>query len=292
MSLPSADRGVCIITGASGFVGGQLAAAFERDGWRIRRWSSAATGENNFRLGEEIDPKRLEGAQALVHCAYDFRPRAREAIYSINVEGSRELFEAARRAAVPRIIFVSSLSAFPGCRSLYGQAKLEIESFALSSGALCLRPGLVYANQPGGVFGKLVSQVRKSTVIPLITGGPQLQYLVHADDLAAGILRCLRPAEVWPVEPVAVAAPEPHTLRFILQEIARTLQRPIRFLPVPWRGVWLALKTLELAKFPTNFRSDSLVSMIHQNRNPSFELSKQLGFGCRPFRVTEEMLAG
>jgi hypothetical protein len=29
-----------------------------------------------------------------------------------------------------------------------------------------------------------------------------------------------------------------------------------------WRVVWLALKSLELAGVPTNFRSDSLISMV------------------------------
>jgi nucleoside-diphosphate-sugar epimerase len=292
MSSGSPDRRMCVITGAGGFVGKQLAAVFERDGWEVNGWSSAAPGKRRFRLGEPVDPRRFQGVQALVHCAYDFRPRTRQSIYTTNVEGSRRLIEAASQAGVPQIVFISSLSAFPGCRSLYGQAKLEIESCAISAQGLCLRPGLIYGDAPGGVFGKLVSQARKSTVVPLLTGGPQLQYLLHMNDLAEGILRCLlKPNARWPVDPVAIAAPEPRTLRSIIEEIARALQRPVRFFPVPWQLGWLGLKTLELAKVPTNFRSDSLISMIHQNPNPSFALSRQLGFQCRRFLVTREMLS-
>ena len=85
----------------------------------------------------------------------------------MNVEGSRKILEAAREAKTPKIIFISSISAFDGCRSLYGRAKLEIEKIALDCGALVIRPGLVYGEGAGGMFGKLVAQMKKSSVIPL-----------------------------------------------------------------------------------------------------------------------------
>jgi len=37
------------------------------------------------------------------------------------------------------------------------------------------------------MFGKLVRQVEKSTTIPLIGDGSQIQYLVHQEDLCAFI---------------------------------------------------------------------------------------------------------
>src|SRR5207253_1039840 len=116
---------------------------------------------------------------------------------------------------IPKIIFISTISAFEGCRSLYGRAKLEIEKIALDCGALVIRPGLVYgsgpglrrtagsadgiqplkasvacetedrpasATQAGGMFGKLTAQVRKSPVIPVVGSGLQIQFLVHNED--------------------------------------------------------------------------------------------------------------
>ena len=61
-------------------------------------------------------------------------------------------------------------------------------------------------------------------------------------------------------------------------------------MPVPWRLVWLALKSLELAGARPGFRSDSLISMVYQNPAPSFALLNSLGFPCRPFRLTPGML--
>ena len=127
-----------------------------------------------------------------MHCAYDFKPLRREEIRAVNVKGSRKLFQAARAADVGKIICISSISAYDGCCSLYGRAKLEIEKIALENGALVIRPGLVYGSGPGGMFGKLTTQVRKSSVIPMIGDGSQIQFLVHNGDLCAFIMNAIR----------------------------------------------------------------------------------------------------
>ena len=51
----------------------------------------------------------------------------------------------------------------------------------------------------------------------------------------------------------------------------------MRFIKVPWRPVWLVIKGCELLHVPLKFRSDSLVSLMNQNLEPSFELTRRLG---------------
>ena len=126
-----------------------------------------------------------------MHCAYDFGPRRWEDIAAVNVTGSQKLLEAARKAGVESVVFISTLSAFAGCRSLYGKAKLEIESVAQAMGAYVIRPGLVYSDNPGGMFGRLVRQVRGSRFIPIMWGGEQVQYLLHDEDLGKLVQACL-----------------------------------------------------------------------------------------------------
>ena len=101
-----------------------------------------------FHLGEELAPDLFRSLHisALVHCAYDFHPVKRAEIRRVNVEGSRKLLVAAQAGGVERMAVMSSISAFKGCRSLYGQAKLEIEAAAASFGALVVRSGLVYGD--------------------------------------------------------------------------------------------------------------------------------------------------
>lgn len=282
----STETKVCVVTGAGGYVGGRLRDRLEREGWRVIAWARQPEPDSGgvaFRLGQEVDSDLFKGVRALVHCAYDFGPRRWEDIAAINITGSQKLLEAARKAGVGSVVFISSLSAFAGCRSLYGKAKLEIESFAHTIGAAVIRPGLVYSDHPGGMFGRLVGQVRGARFIPIMWGGKQLQYLVHDEDLSSLVLGCLDGRVPVRAEPITIAHDQGWELKEILRQIAQALGKRVSFLPVPWQLVWLALKSLEVAGVRTNFRSDSLISMIYQNPRPSFALLKPLGFQCRPF---------
>jgi nucleoside-diphosphate-sugar epimerase len=283
----------CAITGAGGFVGGRLTAHLQRRGWRIIEWTrQPAPGSDGvpFQLGQTVDPRSLTGVGALVHCAYDFAPSRWKDIETINITGSERLFNAARAAGVAKIVCISSLSAFAGCRSLYGKAKLRIEDLAENLGAFVIRPGLVYGDIPGGMFGRLVGQARSSRFVPLLSGCAQTQYLIHDEDLAELVCRCLN-GQVSPAAgPIAAAHPQAWQLREILARIAQALGSRISFVRVPWRLVWTALKMLETIGLPARFRSDSLIGMVYQDPNPSFAVLASLGVQCRPFALTPGML--
>ena len=276
---------VCAITGSNGYVGGCLKNHFAARGWEIReltRRPPPGTRGIAFQLGAEIAPPALAGANALVHCAYDFNPLRWDEIRAVNIEGARKLFPAARAAGVEKLVFISSISAYDGCRSLYGKAKLEIEKIARDHGALVIRPGLVYGSGPGGMFGKLTAQVRKSSVIPLIGDGSQIQFLVHHEDLAA-FIEAYATGKVPGAPAVLTAAnPQPWPFRQLLLEIARRLGKTVKFIPLPWRLVWLGLKSAEVCGLRLNFRSDSLVSLMHQNPTPDFSPNAAAGLVCRP----------
>ena len=274
-------------------MGSRLKRYLERAGWRVIAWTRQPEPGSDavaFRLGQEVDPGLLKEAQALVHCAYDFGPRRWEDIAAVNVIGSQKLMDAARKAEVGSVVLISSLSAFPGCRSLYGKAKLEIESVAQSTVAYSIRPGLVYSDNPGGMFGRLVRQVRDSRFIPIMWGGKQVQYLLHDEDLGKLVQACLEGRVPKAAEPITIAHEQGSELKEILSQIAQALSRRVFFVPVPWQCVWLALKFLELAGVRTNFRSDSLISMVYQNPRPAFTSLQPQGIKCRPFKLTPGML--
>jgi nucleoside-diphosphate-sugar epimerase len=285
-NTPSAAP-VCAITGSNGYVGGGIKNYFAAHGWEIlelTRQPQPGPRGIKFQLGAEISPSSLAGVNALVHCAYDFKPQRWDEIRAVNVAGTRKLFQAARAAGVEKIISISSISAYDGCRSLYGQAKLEIEKIALDHGALVIRPGLVYGGQPGGMFGKLVGQIRQSSVIPLIGDGSQIQFLVHEEDLSAFIEKYAA-GKIEPAPRILTAANEqPWAFKKLLLEIARGLDKKVTFIPLPWRLVWAGLKTAEACGLKLNFRSDSLVSLMHQNPAPDFSANAQAGLVCRPFQ--------
>ena len=282
------DKKICAITGSNGYVGGCLKNYFTARGWEIlelTRQPKPNSRAVKFQLGEEISSQLLAGVNVFVHCAYDFKPLRWDEIRAVNVEGSRKILEAVRVAKVPKIIFISSISAFDGCRSLYGNAKLEIERIALANGALVIRPGLVYGNDSGGMFGKLTAQIRNSPVVLMIGDGSQIQFLVHNEDLCAFVEKFA--AEKVEIAPriLTAANEQPWPFKKLLLEIARGRKRKIKFIPLPWRLVWAGLKTAELCGLKLNFRSDSLVSLMYQNPSPDFSANAKAGLICRPFEI-------
>ena len=284
----------CVLTGAGGYVGSRLKRYLERAGWRVVAWTrqpETGSGAVAFRLGQEVGPGLLQGVHALVHCAYDFGPRRWEDIVALNVTGSQKLLEAAGKAGVKSVVLISTLSAFAGCRSLYGKAKLQIEGIAQSLGAHTIRPGLIYSDKPGGMFGRLVQQVRNARFIPVLRGGKQVQYLLHDEDLGRLVQSCLDGWLPSTGDPISIAHPQGWELKDILAQIARALNKSVSFVPVPWQCVWLALRSLELAGARPNFRSDSLISMVYQDPRPAFASPQSLGFECRPFKLAPGMLA-
>jgi nucleoside-diphosphate-sugar epimerase len=286
--MQSSMKNLCAITGSNGYVGGCVKNYFASRGWDIFELTRRPGPEARafrFQLGDDISPGLLAGMKALVHCAYDFQPLRWDQIRSVNVEGSQKLLESARAAGIPRIVFISSISAFDGCRSLYGRAKLEIEKIALDCGALVLRPGLVYGNDAGGMFGRLVAQIRKASVIPMLGFGGQTQFLVHQDDLCAFIEKFAAGNMELKPQILSAAHEKPWPFKQLLLEIARGLGKKPAFVPLPWPAIWLALKSAEGCGLKLNFRSDSLVSLIYQNPRPDFTANAKVGLACRPFEV-------
>lgn len=279
---------ICAITGSNGYVGGCLKKYFERQGWAVLelvRQPKRGGGSAAFHLGKELDPGVLCGVQVMIHCAYDFRPLHWAEIVAVNIDGSKKLFRAAREAGVNKIICLSTISAFSGCRSLYGKAKLDIEKIALGNGALVIRPGLVYGDDAGGMFGKLVSQVRRSSWIPIIGDGSQIQFLVHNENLSSYIEN-IASGKIELVPQILTAAnPEPWKLKQLVREIAKGMRKKPGFIPMPWRLVWLLLKMLEISGLRLAFRSDSLVSLMYQNPAPDFSKNTNAGLICHPLEI-------
>jgi nucleoside-diphosphate-sugar epimerase/choline dehydrogenase-like flavoprotein len=270
----------CAITGANGYVGSALATFLRQQGFEvIPLVRGPVGGEREYALDGPVGPDLLEGIDCLVHAAHDFSATGAEEMQRINLEGSRRLFAAARDAGVRRVVFVSSLSAFEGCRSEYGRTKLAIEGIARSCGAAVVRPGLVFGPRPGGMTGAL-KRLAGRRVIPLAGRGDQLLYLAHQEDLGRLVLHLLTTPDAVAGEPVAAAHPRPLTMREIIAGLAASRRF---FLPLPGRMLLLALRLLEAFGHASRLRSDSLVSLLTPTPPPDFSLLETTGVVFRPF---------
>ena len=268
------------ITGARGYLGSTLATHFREGGCTVNAWHRGAEAGSRFKLGGNLNALDWTGVEAVVHCAYDFRARGWDEIQRANVEGSLALMkETLSRGA--RFIFISSMSAYDGCQSLYGRAKLTVEKEVLNAGGAAIRPGLIYGDPPGGLFATLCKAVRITPLLPMIGSGAFPQYLAHDGDLAKLLLAVATGQIALPSRPLSAAHPQTFLFRDLVRAIAARQGRRLAFVPIPWRLIHFAMTCAEIAGLRLSFRADSLVGLVFANPNPTFDLPA--GYGFRPF---------
>lgn len=278
------------VTGAGGYVGGVIVKHLRREGHEVYEFKRSSVWQEDpfwvpYDLSHELRQEDFVKLDGLVHCAYDFRPSNWKEIYRVNVEGSLRLFNAAREAGVKKVIFISSMSAFDGVKSMYGKAKLELEREAALNHFQVLRPGLVFGAKPGGMVGGLLKMVNASKCVPLIHGGKQIFYLTHEEDLFKLVYSCLFTNKPSTSRPILAAHSQGFTFKSILGVLARYQNKQISFISIPWQPAFWALKTAELFRFPIGFRSDSLISFLNQDPHPDFSLTRTAGVPFREFNI-------
>ncbi len=112
------------VTGATGFIGGNLARALLDDGHRVRALVRPASDRRNISglpietvegdLGDHRTlAEQIAGCDVIFHVAahYSLWMKDRDSIYRSNVDGTKSLLSAARAAAVKRFVHTSSVAA-------------------------------------------------------------------------------------------------------------------------------------------------------------------------------------
>lgn len=283
----SGEQPVVAITGASGYLGSVLVTAFGSAGYAVRRLvRSPAPGSRDrfFDLNSVGSSDALDGVDLLVHCAYDMALTSRADIWQSNVFGTVALFDQAVSRGVRRTIALSSMSAYPGTRQLYGRAKLATEVAALARGLCVVRPGLVYGAGWGGMAGTL----RRLAALPVLPdfGPGARQFTVREHDFACALV-ALAGAERVPALPVGIAHPNPVPFTELLTSFAASMGKPRpRFLPTPATAVYGALRAAEFLPVKLPVRADSLLGLVRPAPNvPHPEVLDQLGVVLQPFAL-------
>jgi nucleoside-diphosphate-sugar epimerase len=210
----------CLITGATGFVGGHLAEACAGRGYTVRALARAGSDtvslENQGATlvrGDMTDPatvrEAVEGADVVFHCAArvgDWGPV--EEYRAVNVEGLRHLLEAVKGRPLRRFVHFSTLGVYAARhhyatdeseplpeRQLdgYTQSKAEAEQLALSYHkehgvpVVVLRPGFVYGPHDRTVLPKLLQALHEGRV-RYIAGGKYAMNTIYVGNLVEAAL--------------------------------------------------------------------------------------------------------
>jgi UDP-glucose 4-epimerase len=228
----------------------------------------------DVRVGDIVDEAAVRSAVAgvdtVVHTAAllhvnDPPASSRIRYEEINVNGTRNVVDAALSAGVRRLVFFSTIAIYgpshgqtlteethPRPDTLYGETKLTAESLVLearrgdgSALGTVLRLAAVYGVGMKGNYAQLVRALARGRFVP-IGPGHNRRTLVHAEDVAdAALLAADHPAAAGRVYNVTDG--QCHTLMEIIGFICNALQRPMPRWAVPIRAARFAAGALEWA---------------------------------------------
>jgi len=256
-----------LVTGASGFIGWHIARLLGERGHKVRalvrpasklRELDAETVTGDLRDAASLD-RAVVGCGLVFHVAADYRLWARDPreLYESNVEGTRNLLEAARRAGVERVVYTSTV----GCIGVpkdglgdetvpvrleemsgaYKRSKFLAERVALDAAASGFPVVVVNPTAPVGDHdvkptptGKIVLDFLRGALPAFIDTGLNL---VDVRDTAEAHLLAAergRPGERY------IVGSENLTLAEILQRLARLTGREAPHVKLPYAVAYAA----------------------------------------------------
>ncbi len=289
------------ISGGAGFLGLHLSRRVLAGGGGVRTLDVAPLEDAELERGvEEIrgdirseqDVKALvAGADVVVHAAAALPIQSsREAIRSVNVEGTANVLAAALEAGVRRVVLISSTAVYgvPERHPIheddplvgvgwYGESKIEAERLAVEFGrrsleVVVVRPKTFIGPERLGVFEILFDWIREGRRIPILGAGDNRYQLLAVEDLVDAVVRAFEA----PVGGVAlnVGAGSFGTVRDDLQALIDHAGSGSRLRSIPVRPAEISLRALELARLSP--LAEWHYKTAHKDSFVSIELARDL----------------
>ena len=305
-----------LLTGATGLIGANLARRLLREGERLRTLvppgseARALAGLDVEQVRGDIRDahslaKAMAGITTVFHAAgrVRFDDAGRLLLWTINVEGTRQVLQAARTARVRRLVHVSSSvtvgqgtlddpateeSAPPTDGTPYAESKRAAEGLALQDWG----PLEVVVCNPTFVVGAFGTGTTSAEVVRLVASGLLVTYppggsnFASADDVAEGLMLAMqrgRPGERY------LLGGENLTYQELLGQIAEECGQPPPRLPFPaWAARGLGRSGDLLGKLTADrlgwVNSHFLRQLYLRAYVSSVKAQRMLGYRPRPVR--------
>jgi dihydroflavonol-4-reductase len=304
-----------LVTGASGFIGSHICAELVREGASVRGFCRseppAEAWVSEWMAGDVTDPRAVEramaGCDAVVHAAalYSYSRADSPQIAAVNVQGTRNVLEAAARGAGARVVMTSSSATcgpVPGrtatesdrppaweTRVPYKRTKIAAEGLALAAAkhdvdVVCVNPTTVLG--PGDrkptPSGKMIRDLVTGRIPGYIVGAGI--NVVAVEDVARGHRLAL--AHGRSGERYILGGDDLSLREAFAYALAAVGRKPAR-IALPWSAVYGAAILVDTAERALGREPQLLVrDEVMLARTPLFfssaKAASELGYRPRP----------
>jgi len=230
---------VHVVTGAFGFSGRAIAARLLDRGHTVRTLTNSPDRPHPFGDCVQVFPmdfaepsaleKALDGADVL-HNTYWVRFNHRSFGHASAVENTLNLFEAARRSGVRRVVHTSITNPSIDSPLEYFSGKAGLERALVRTGLShsILRPAVLFG--PGGILvNNIAWALRRLPVFGVFGDGSYRLQPIHVDDFADLAVEHAERSDDVVIDAIG---PETFTFRSLVETIGRAIGRPRKIVSV------------------------------------------------------------
>ncbi|PYE47754.1 NAD(P)-dependent oxidoreductase [Paenibacillus barcinonensis] len=266
-----------LVTGATGCLGRHLAVRLAEDGWDVTGLGrQQATGDAlvaagvRFHKGDIRDQQIVDevctGQEVIFHCAALSSPWGKyRDFFSSNVQGTRNLINAALRSQVQRFVHVSTPSLYFNFMpryevhehdplptrpaNHYAATKYLAEQIIMDAHlqglpSIMIRPRAIFGPYDQTLFPRIVAANNKRGV-PMIDGGQALIDLTCVDNVVDALLLCQSaPADALG-RAYNISNGDPRPFAELVSRLFDMLDMPLRHLHIPYKAAYGVAALLE-----------------------------------------------
>jgi uncharacterized protein YbjT (DUF2867 family) len=264
-----------LLTGANGFIGGQLLAGLSQRGHAVV--AAVRDPQRLARTRPGIEAIRVD---AVVNCAGVLHGSRGQDMAAIHATAPIALFDACVQAGIARVVQISAISADADTDYACTKKSADDHLLALPLRGAVLRPSLVYGEGSYGGTSTLRGLAGLPLVTPLIGDDSAVFRPLHVDDLVETVARVLEGDDRYAGRVLEPVGPERLTTGEIVARYRRWLGLPsARPLSVPLPLLRMTAALADLAGGGP-MGSTGLVQVLAGNagREPDGAFAEAIGF--------------